>query len=71
MICIHQNNIQQDLELICDDDTLIHFLEDDTIVLNITSFPLMKSYIFKRLNYLGTVLDMKISKKILEKRVIF
>ena len=41
------------------------------MTLNLTDYPLMKSYIFKRLNYLGTVLDMKINKKLLEKRMIF
>ena len=71
MICIHQNNIHQDLKNICKDDILIQFLEDDNVTLNLTRNPLMKSYIFKRLNYLGTVLAMKINKKLLEKRMIF
>ena len=70
MICIHQNNIYHDLQNICNDNILLKFLKDDSITLNLNNFPLMKSYIFKRLNYLGTVLDMKINKKLLEKRMI-
>ena len=71
MICIHQNNIHHDLKNICNENNLIQFLKEDNTTLNITDFPLMKPYIFKRLNYLGTVLDMKINKKLLEKRMIF
>ena len=71
MICIHQNNIQHDLKEVCNDNILLKFLKDDSITLNLTDYPLMKSYIFKRINYLGTVLDMKINKKLLEKRMIF
>ena len=71
MICIHQNNIYYDLKDIVNDTILLKFLKDDSIILNLTDYPLMRSYIFKRLNYLGTVLDMKINKKLLEKRMIF
>jgi len=71
MICIHQNNIHNDLKYVCNDDLLLKFLKYDSMNLNLTDYPLMKSYIFKRLNYLGTVLDMKINKKLLEKRMIF
>lgn len=71
MICIHQNNIHNDLKEVCNDNILIQFLKDDSMTLNLTDYPLMKSYIFKRLNYLGSVLNMKINKKLLEKRMIF
>lgn len=71
MICIHQNNIYYDLKDIVNDNILLKFLKDDNVTLNLTDYPLMRSYIFKRLNYLGTVLDMKINKKLLEKRMIF
>jgi hypothetical protein len=70
MICIHQNNIYHDLKNIQSDDTLIRFLEDDTITLDLTMNPLIKSYVFKRLNFLATVLNMKNNKKLLEKRMI-
>lgn len=71
MICIHQNNIYNDLKNICNDDILIQFLKEDNTTLNLNTFPLMKPYIFKRLKYLGSVIDMKINKKLLEKRIIF
>lgn len=71
MLCIHQNNIHQDLKEVCNDNILIQFLKDDNVTLNLTDYPLMRSYIFKRLNYLGSVLNMKINKKLLEKRMLF
>lgn len=71
MICIHQNNIHHDLKNIYNDNILLKFLKEDNTTLNLNNFPLMKPYIFKRLKYLGTVLDMKINKKLLEKRIIF
>ena len=71
MICIHQNNIHNDLKDVLNDNILLKFLKNDSMTLNLTDYPLMKSYIFKRLNYLGSVLDMKINKKLLEKRMIF
>lgn len=71
MICIHQNNIHHDLKNIYNDNILLKFLKEDNTTLNLNNFPLMKPYIFKRLKYLGSVIDMKINKKLLEKRIIF
>ena len=68
MICIHQNNIYYDLKDIVNDNILLKFLKNDSMTLNLTDYPLMKPYIFKRLNYLGSVIDMKINKKLLEKK---
>ena len=68
---INMNNIHQDLKEVCNDNILIQFLKDDNVTLNLTDYPLMRSYIFKRLNYLGSVLNMKINKKLLEKRMLF
>tara|TARA_B100000900_G_scaffold408298_1_gene422338 strand:- start:2847 stop:3932 length:1086 start_codon:yes stop_codon:yes gene_type:complete len=70
MICIHQNNIFHDLKDIFNDNTLLKFLKEDNMTLNLKNHLLIKSYIFKRLKYLGTVIHMKINKKLLEKRMI-
>ena len=74
MICIHQNNILNELSKVFNnknmDETLILFLKNDTHTLDISLNPMMKPYIFKRLNYLGSVLNININKKLLDKRII-
>jgi hypothetical protein len=73
MICVHQHNILSELTRYFGpniDDILINFIQNTESTLDISNNPLLIAFIFKRINYLGTILKVKNSKKSLTKRMI-
>ena len=70
MICVHQNNIHHELSHIggISDDTLLHILQNNDIIVDLSKDSLLKSFIFKRLKYLSSVINMIMNKKLLEKQ---
>mgnify|MGYP001192076319 CR=1 FL=1 len=71
MICVHQNNIHQELSSTLHknfDDTLLHILLNPEAQVDLSTHSLMKSFIFKRLKYLSSVIDIKMNKKRIEKQ---